>query len=151
MTKKFYVRIIIIASTNTAFFAANTILIEYEIVSLIFWYAEYTAEISENALPMFNTPVRERNVTIYATNIRCDIRAVDFSCSFSPFSRRAICVLYRRCFVPGEKADGTLYSGRFASSHLFLSLSSSSSLLLSLSLSTSHKISYNLCTPRVRS
>jgi len=53
---------------------------------------------------------------------------VDIACSLSLFSflpRHAICVLYRWCFAPGEKADGTLYSGRFASLRLspFLSLS----------------------------
>lgn len=115
MTKRFFRKVNAVVPTDTTFLVANTILIEYAPLTLF-----GTAEIPENA--RFNTLVRERNVTIYATNIRCDIRAVDFSCSFSPISRRAICVLYQRCFVPVEKTDGTLYSGRFfASLSLFLS------------------------------
>lgn len=92
-----------------------------------------TAEMSENVVVYTVKHIAlcvrvymwARNVTIYSTNIRCDIRAVGFSCFFSSFSRRAICVLYWRCFVPGEKADGTLYSGRFASSHLSFSFTPS--------------------------
>lgn len=52
----------------------------------------------------------------YSRNIRCDVATHRTSPPPpSPFVLRppwAICVLYRRCFPPGEKAGGTLYSWR---------------------------------------
>lgn len=123
-------KINVITSINATLLATNTILIACALIFIhLVWIPQ---KCQKTRCLRLNTLVRERDVTIYSTNIRCDIRAVGFS--FSSFPRRAICVLYWRC--RGKKPPG----------HYIPDAS-----LLCISLSTLHGIPYNLCTPWARS